>query len=388
MADQPFLMIAAAAGLLLFCGAAPSARAQDVATLEPDGTTLTMLSDQGSEAAAARSAQQDAVEARLDGTRGLLLEGLNAHGSSLTLEFEGPSGGTTTAVAAKDHIAKQDDLETGRFGLWSSGALVVDTAPWENDRSGSTAVYTDGLTFGADALVDPDILLGTAMGLAFDDRTIDSRSASFNSNYASTMLYGTVLSGNQTYLDFSAGAARVAFKTARCVDGALWATGLRPGTQFFAMSKYSVRRRAGRLVLKPFGKAEVARTTLDAFTETGPEALAYDAQIVTRLGLSLGLSGETSLHTAAGWFRPHAQVDLARDIVRWSDGAVGDPGSLVLADYLVEGTNTDTRQLNFGMGVDWAAARAATFGLNYRLAAPLSGAETAQTWKATASLKF
>lgn len=384
MAYRPFRLTAAAAALLFVSCAFQPAQAQDVVTFEPGDATLAMLGDQGAMGTAARSMQESAVEERLDATRKLLLEGLNRHSTSLTLKLEGPSGQSATALAAKDHIAKPAELETHRFGLWSSGALVVDTTPSQDGRA--AALYTDGLTFGADALIDPQLLIGAALGLAFDDQMVDASSASLGSRYVSSMLYGTLSSGSETYFDFSAGAARMAFSTARCVAGGVEATGTRPGTQFFTTGQYSYRHKTGPFILKPFGRAALARTALDGFSENGPQSYAYDAQTVTHLSLSLGLSGETALRTTAGWIRPHAELKVADNAAWWTNGNISDPG--VAGSYLVEGTDTFGRQLNLGLGVDWAAAGSAKFGLNYNVAAPLAGADALQSVKAIARLKF
>ncbi|MCR4268525.1 autotransporter outer membrane beta-barrel domain-containing protein [Nitratireductor sp. ZSWI3] len=355
-----WLAIAAAA---LF--AAPAALAQD-------SYDMTAIFDrQSARAAASETRQLSILEERLNNTRELRGAGGNAAASLVRLRIK---RGTGTDVHSKlldtrKVMAPEKLRRTPRLAGWMGGEAELSEARSNDPRA--SGLSSKGLALGADLRISPRLLIGNAVGLAYD-RSPLSTDLTYEARTLTTTLYGTIFTTPQTYLDFALGGARSDF-SGRAM------TGERPpaaaGDRVFAMLRASravdVGGRDGQtLKLRGYGQGTVSRTRFDGATDgCGTEAAK----------VSLGLRGETKRATQRGHVRPHAGVEWSLTRTQTEH-----PGATLDDRHRLD------RQARFAAtaGFDWKVNPHATVKANYGLSAGAASGSPEQTLKARFTLRF
>ncbi|HEU5095098.1 MAG TPA: hypothetical protein VFT77_08065, partial [Reyranella sp.] len=149
----------------------PTARAQEAVFAD----RAAALTAQFGKSASNGARQTALVDARLEATRALRLSGGNANGSSLSFTFTGaPVDGATGEEQAKknaafhtaSHIAPEKERRTHKYGLWFGGNVTLDAERSTESRLATT--FSDGIVIGTDMRLGRNILIGNAVGGAFD----------------------------------------------------------------------------------------------------------------------------------------------------------------------------------------------------------------------------
>src|SRR6056300_1230824 len=90
-------------------------------------------------------------------------------------------------------------------------------------------------------------------------------------------------------------------------------TGSRDGVQIFGSINYGKTINKGDFNLTPIARVDLGYTELDAYTETGTDALSYGKQTVESGTFSLGLELKDIIKFSNSLFKPFGLVEYGLD---------------------------------------------------------------------------
>ena len=238
-----------------------------------------------------------------------------------------PEHAQMTALQAVDTpIAEPGSATRPRLAYWTSGMVDWGFADATAGQDDGLRFTTSGVTMGMDYLLSREWTVGMGIGFAYDRTKIGSEGSRNHSKGVSTALYGSWNPAPAYFVDGVLGYSSMSFETRRWVaDAGEFAQGERDGSQWFAALSAGYEWRTEQWMLSPYGRLQFARSSLDAYTETGAgfHALRFEKQSITNTSASLGLRGEISHDTRWGTLLPFGRLELQHDFDNQSDMRLG-----------------------------------------------------------------
>ena len=238
-----------------------------------------------------------------------------------------PEHAQMTALPAADTpIAEPGSAARPRLAYWTSGMVDWGFADATAGQDDGLRFTTSGVTMGMDYLLSKEWTVGMGIGFAYDRTKIGSEGSRNHSKGVSTALYGSWNPAPAYFVDGVLGYSRMSFDTRRWVaDAGEFAQGERDGSQWFASLSAGYEWRTEEWMLSPYGRLQFARSSLDAYTETGAgwHALRFEKQSITNTSASLGLRGEISHDTRWGTLLPFGRIELQHDFDHQSNMRLG-----------------------------------------------------------------
>ncbi len=289
--------------------------------------------------------------------------------------MKGADAARSTVLDTRRALAPQKLRRTDRLAAWAAGEAVLSEARTNDPRA--SALSSKGIAFGADMRLSRRLLIGNAVGLAYD-RSPLSTDLTYAAGSLSNTFYGTFFATPDTYLDAALGGAQSGF--AGWADGG---SGLAnaAGSQVYAMLRASRRLdldlHLGRVTLRGYSQGTVARMR---FTGAAPDRQARRAEI------ALGLGGETQLSTRRGRLTPRAGLEwrIAR-VRRTTPDPDVDPER---PEAEATRSISQSARIAATAGFDWALNPRATVKADYGLSAGTETFAPKQTVKARFTLRF
>ena len=223
-------------------------------------------------------------------------------------------------------IAEPGSATRPRLAYWTSGMVDWGFADATAGQDDGLRFTTSGVTMGMDYLLSKEWTVGMGIGFAYDRTKIGSEGSRNHSKGVSTALYGSWNPAPAYFVDGVLGYSSMSFETRRWVaDAGEFAQGERDGSQWFAALSAGYEWRTEQWMLSPYGRLQFARSSLDAYTETGAgwHALRFEKQSITNTSASLGLRGEISHDTRWGTLLPFGRLELQHDFDNQSDMRLG-----------------------------------------------------------------
>lgn len=235
-----------------------------------------------------------------------------------------------------------------------------------------------GVTFGADKRIDPTTTLGAALGFAQTESDISQNGGTTDDESASFSLYGTKQFGNNVYLDAIGTYGTADYDTLRRVrlptpttpvanvftDDDIKASTEGEQTAFSIGIGRDYHSASNKLDYGFFGRAQVYRSKIDAYSETGngQTALELDVseQVVDSTKLSLGGQISKPLSRSFGVLVPQARFEYFHELENDSRNItaryVNTPSNVtgdVTGDFhfFVPTDNPDRDFMTIGLGV-------------------------------------
>ncbi|RWB20854.1 MAG: autotransporter domain-containing protein [Mesorhizobium sp.] len=206
---------------------------------------------------------------------------------------------------------------SGSFGhskvtIWTGGSINI------GDRDGADGFkfQTTGLSAGVDYRFTRDLALGVGVGYGRDDSDIgDNGSRSTGKSYTAGV-YASYHPGQTFFIDGLAGYQWLSFDSQRYLtSGGGFVTGERDGGQWFASVSAGGKYRVENWLISPYARLDVARATLDAFTEDGDpaSALHYGEQDISTTTGNLGLTLNYKYPVSFGVVSPQLRLEYQHD---------------------------------------------------------------------------
>jgi len=370
------------AGLVFLATAVtvPKAGAEDSLEVTAFSANLDALSGQEAKSASDPARQLGLVGGRLESTRGARIEGRNVNASSFALRFSGSSAEKSAAYETKNLLAPEKERRTRRTAVWFGGDVTLDSARAEDPRL--AAVYTNGIAFGADTRLGRDLLVGNAVGMAFD-RTGIAAEGSLQTRSFSDTLYASLTTAPDTYLDVMAGGSHTAFRNDLGVE--TFSSAERSATQAFGLARFSRNFERKRLRLRPYGQARYLHTRLSGYSVEGNDTYSVKPYSSDSYELTLGLRGETSAKTRAGKVAPNAVLEVSRAFKRDSGSVVS---SMEGAEEVAAPATDHSSRLSARTGINWTITDRASVSGAYSVSSTIGDFNAEQQVSARFKLKF
>ena len=238
----------------------------------------------------------------------------NLSKNNIKLDF----GNATFTSLANELLAKNDkSIIPDNWSSWSEGSISVTKI---GDSTNSSSSETDGqsLAFGFDTKLNDNDLLGFAVQYGKSDTDVGSSGTNVESENYNLSVYRTRPLNDDNFIEGSIGIGVIESDLKR-VSGSNTLTGSRNGTQVFGSINYGKTIDKGDFNLTPIGRVDLGYTELDAYSETGTDALSYAKQTIESGLASLGLEFSDIVKLNKNSFKPFGSIEYGLDFSNSSD---------------------------------------------------------------------
>ena len=249
------------------------------------------------------------------------------------------------------------------FALWTGGFVNFGFSDGGIDLDHTMAAVSAGL----DYRFSDHFVGGIGIGYGRDHTDIGSNGTQNVGSAYSAAIYGSLEPVGGLFIDGVIGASLLDFDSRRYVTATgEFATGSRGGRQVFASLSAAYELSDGQWLLSPYARAEMARSWLDGFTESGGGlfSLTYGDQTVDVLSGVVGVRAQYGFETEWGTLTPGVRAEYIHDFQGGSSVALGyaDLGGL---PYVIDIAPDSQDRAALGLSVDMDFAGGASLGFEY-----------------------
>jgi outer membrane autotransporter protein len=258
--------------------------------------------------------------------------------------------------------------EPAKWSGWIGGA--VDFGLNDPNRTARGLHFTtSGLSLGADRAFSPQLVAGAGIGFSHDSTDIGDNDSHSSGEGYSAALYASFHPGTEIHVDALIGYQRLAFDSRRYVtDNSNVVSGSRDGDQWFGSIAAGYDFERGKLSISPYLRLDMARATLDAYSERGDAiyGLDYRRQSVNTSTTSPGVHLDYRQQTRWGVVAPRVRLEYKHDFqgagqaeIRYTDLVGGPLYRAKLSQY-----SEDRGLIGVGAGLQTRAAW--NIGVDYK----------------------
>ncbi|AGG87399.1 putative Ig domain-containing protein [Rhodanobacter denitrificans] len=232
--------------------------------------------------------------------------------------FLAPADAPATVPAASSSGAPDG------LAFWAGGAMNFGKLKPGASYNG-VDFTTSGLSLGADKQLTQSLALGLGVGYGHDASDIGQHGSRSTVDSYNVAAYGSYRPGESAYMDALVGYQWLQFDARRFVtDNGNTVRGSRDGKQWFASFSVGYRHQADDMLLTPYGRLDIARATLDGYTETGDAvfALSYRDQTVKTSTATVGLLARWTVQRDYGVWAPQLRAEFGHDLQGSSQAAM------------------------------------------------------------------
>jgi len=203
------------------------------------------------------------------------------------------------------------------WSSWSEGSLSSSKI---GDSLGSSSSETDAqaLAFGFDTKLNDNDLLGFAVQYSKSDTDIGSSGSSTDSENINLSVYRTRPLNEDNFIEGMFGVGLIESDLKR-ISGSNTLNGSRNGKQIFGSINYGKTLDKGDFNLTPVARLNLGYTELDAYSETGTDALSYGKQTIESGLASVGLEFSDIVKFNDNKLKPFGSIEYGMDFSNSSD---------------------------------------------------------------------
>jgi surface protein len=239
----------------------------------------------------------------------------NLSKQNIKLDF----GNAILTSLTNELLAKNDkSIIPDNWSSWSEGSISVSKI---GDSINSSSSETDGqaLALGFDTKLNDSDLLGFAIQYGKSDTDIGSSGTKVDSENINVSVYRTRPLDNDNFIEGMFGVGLIESDLTR-ISGANTLTGSRNGTQIFGSINYGKTTfDKGDFNLTPIARVDLGYTELDAYSETGTDALSYAKQTIESGLASVGLQFSDIVKFNDNKLKPFGSIEYGMDFSNSSD---------------------------------------------------------------------
>ncbi|UAY74695.1 putative Ig domain-containing protein [Pseudoxanthomonas sp. X-1] len=256
----------------------------------------------------------------------------------------------------------------GNLGLWVGGAIRSGSLDKQAQRAG-VDFQSDGLSLGADYLVSSSLAVGAGVGWGRDDSDVGHEGSRSKATAYTMALYASYHPGQTLFFDALVGYQLLSYDLRRYVtDNGALAEGDRDGKQWIASLSSGADLQRGDWQITPYARVDVARATLDGYTESAmaPFALRYaDMDVSTTTG-NLGLRLEWRRQMSWGRLTPQFRLEYQHDFQGRGDATLGYADTVGGPLYRTGQSVFDRNRLMLGVGAAFTSEQGLSTRVEYR----------------------
>jgi trimeric autotransporter adhesin len=238
----------------------------------------------------------------------------NLSKQNIKLDF----GNAILSSLTNELLAKNDkSIIPDNWSSWSEGSISVSKI---GDRTNSSSSETDGqaLAIGFDTKLNDNDLLGFAIQYGKNDTDVGSSGTKVDSENINVSVYRTRPLDNDNFIEGMFGIGLIENDLVR-ISGANILTGSRNGTQIFSSINYGKTIDKDDFNLTPIARVDLGYTELDAYSETGTDALTYAKQTIESGLASIGLEFSDIVKFNDNKLKPFGSIEYGMDFSNSSD---------------------------------------------------------------------
>ncbi|TIQ37119.1 MAG: autotransporter domain-containing protein [Mesorhizobium sp.] len=206
---------------------------------------------------------------------------------------------------------------TGSFGhskvtIWTGGSINIGKREGEDGYK----FQTTGLSAGIDYRLSRAFAIGLGMGYGRDASDIGDNGSRSTGHAYTAGIYASYHPGRNFFIDGLLGYQWLSFDSRRYLtSGGGFVTGDRDGGQWFASVSAGAKYQVQDWQVTPYARLDVARASLDAFTEKGDpsSALHYGEQDIDTTTGNLGLTLAYKYPVSFGVISPQLRLEYQHD---------------------------------------------------------------------------
>jgi len=234
--------------------------------------------------------------------------------NSIKLDF----GNAILTSLTNELLAKNDkSIIPDNWSSWSEGSISVSKI---GDRTNSSSSETDGqaLAIGFDTKLNDNDLLGFAIQYGKSDTDVGSSGTNVDSENINLSIYRTRPLNDDNFIQGMFGFGVIESDLTR-ISGTNTLTGSRNGTQIFGSINYGKTLDKGDFNLTPIARVDLGYTELDAYSETGTDALTYAKQTIESGLASVGLQFSDIVKFNDNKLKPFGSIEYGMDFSNSTD---------------------------------------------------------------------
>ena len=232
----------------------------------------------------------------------------NLSKNNIKLDF----GNAILTSLTNELLAKNDkSIIHDNWSAWSEGSISVSKI---GDRNGSSSKETHGqaLAFGLDKKLNNNNHWGFAIQYGQSDTDVGTNGTNVDSENINLSIYQTLPLNNNNFIEGLYGIGLIESDLLR-KSGANTLTGSRDATQIFGSINFGKTIDKGDFNLTPIARVDLGYTELDAYKETGTDALSYAKQSIESGLASLGLEFSDIIKFKDNKFKPFGSIEYGMD---------------------------------------------------------------------------
>ena len=230
-------------------------------------------------------------------------------------------GNAVLTSLTNELLAKNDkSIIPDNWSSWSEGSLSSSKIG-DSTNSSSSETDAQALAFGFDTKLNDSDLLGFAIQYGKSDTDIGSSGSTTESENINLSVYRTRPLNDDNFIEGMIGVGLIESDLVR-VSGANTLTGSRNGTQIFGSINYGKTIDKGDFNLTPVARLDLGYTELDAYKETGTDALSYAKQTIESGLASVGLEFSDIVKFNDNKLKPFGSIEYGMDFSNSSDAKI------------------------------------------------------------------
>ena len=234
--------------------------------------------------------------------------------NSIKLDF----GNAILTSLTNELLAKNDkSIIPDNWSSWSEGSISVSKIG-DSTNSSSSETDAQAIAFGFDTKLNDNDLLGFAIQYGKSDTDVGSSGTNVDSENINLSVYRTRPLNDDNFIEGMFGVGLIESDLTR-ISGANTLTGSRNGTQIFGSINYGKTLDKGDFNLTPIARVDLGYTELDAYSETGTDALTYAKQTIESGLASIGLEFSDIVKFNDNKFKPFGSIEYGMDFSNSSD---------------------------------------------------------------------
>ena len=287
---------------------------------------------------------------------------------NININFQNPALAQLADVMPVSTSGKLNPLQKiipNDWATWSEGSVSFGKIG-ETNLSSAQDMTSLGISIGADKKVNENRLLGVVLRVGNNDVDVGTYGSAVDTDAISLSLYGSNGLNEDQFLDHVIGVSLLNSDIVRKNSGNTnRQTGDRDGKQIFSSLKFGREFEYNDMNITPTGRMDGSFTHLNAYTESGNEAIKYNDQDIVSLMTSLGMMIDRDISLENSIVISRVNLEYGKDFAS-SSKVVTRYTSDNNTTYSYQANKQDRDILTAGFGFDFTHIQGLTISADYQ----------------------
>jgi len=287
---------------------------------------------------------------------------------NININFQNPALAQLADVMPVSTSGKLNPLQKiipDDWTTWSEGSVSFGKIG-ETNLSSAQDMTSLGISIGADKKVNENRLLGVVLRVGNNDVDVGTYGSAVDTDAISLSLYGSNGLNEDQFLDHVIGVSLLNSDIVRKNSGNTnTQTGDRDGKQIFSSLKFGREFEYNDMNITPTGRMDGSFTHLNAYTESGNEAIKYNDQDIVSLMTSLGMMIDRDISLENSIVISRVNLEYGKDFAS-SSKVVTRYTSDNNTTYSYQTNKQDRDILTAGFGFDFTHIQGLTISADYQ----------------------